>query len=266
MFLLAAGIGAVFGVLAWRLRFLDASGAAAGGLFAASLVGLGGWAWAAPGFTFFFLSSLLSKAGRRRKRAVTDFGAKGSVRDVRQVLANGGVAWALLLGHSIAPGALWYAGFLGALAAAAADTWATEIGTLARSRPRLVTTWREVPPGTSGAVSLLGLFGSALGAAVVACSAWPFAPAFFERLGGAKPLLLLTLTGILAALVDSLAGATVQARYRDPAIGRVTERRGNGFRLIQGIRWIDNDAVNFLCTFFGALLATACFRLFGLGS
>ncbi len=263
---LAVGIGAAFGVLAFRFRFLTAPGAVAGGLFAASLVGFGGWAWAAPGFAFFFLSSLLSKAGRGRKSAASALSAKGSVRDARQVLANGGVAWALLLAHVVAPGSLWYAGFLGALAAAAADTWATEIGTLGGSRPRLVTTWREAPPGTSGAVSALGTFGAALGAAAVALAAWPFAPAFFGRLGGGVTLLLLTTAGVAASFGDSLAGATVQAQYRDVRTGAPTERPGDGFPLVRGLRWIDNDCVNLWCTILGALFATACFRAAGLGS
>jgi len=264
--LLALGVGAAFGFFALRLRFLDASGAVAGGLFAASLVGFGGWAWAAPGFAFFFLSSLLSKLGRGRKAAALALSEKGSVRDARQVLANGGVAWALLLGHAVAPGSLWYAGFLGALAAAAADTWATEIGTLGRARPRLVTTWREAPPGTSGAVSALGTLGAALGAASVAISAWPFAPAFFGRFGPGVTLFFLTGSGVVASFGDSLAGAAVQARYRDPATGAVTERRGEGFRLVHGLSWIDNDGVNLWGAFLGALLAMACFRAAGLGS
>ena len=56
---------------------------------------------------------------------------------------------------------------LGALVAANADTWATELGVLSRSPPRLVTTLRQVAPGTSGAVSGVGMLAATAGAAFV---------------------------------------------------------------------------------------------------
>src|SRR5438093_5230732 len=44
----------------------------------------------------------------------------------------------------------------GALAAAAADTWATEIGAFSPFAPRLITSGRQVPRGTSGGITVLG--------------------------------------------------------------------------------------------------------------
>lgn len=263
----AVPVGVGFGLLAWRLRFLAASGAVAGGLLAASVVGLGGWAWAAPSFAFFFLSSLLSKAGARRKAAAqAALHDKGHVRDAGQVYANGGVGWALLVAHAFVPSDLLYAGFLGAFAAAAADTWATEVGMLGRGRPRLLLTGRPAPPGTSGAVSGVGTLGALAGAAVVWLCALPFAGAWAATGGAAVAVVG---GGVLAAFVDSLAGATVQARYRDPATGAETERAataGVPHALVRGRRWMDNDRVNLLATAFGAAFAMACMRALDLGS
>ena len=258
----ACGGSLLFGWAAHRARLLDASGAAAGSALAASVVSFGGWAWAVPAFTFFALSSGLSKLGSRRKAEAEARSVKGSVRDAGQVYANGGVAWGLLLVHAAYPVEAAYWGFLGAFAAAAADTWATELGTLYPARPRLVTSWKSVPPGTSGAVSLAGTMGAGLGAVVVVASAYPF----LEREAGVSSglfVLGIAGSGLAGALVDSLVGATWQALYRDRQTGQLTERpeTPQGRRpLVQGHRWITNDRVNELCTLTGALLAMGCFQ------
>src|SRR4030067_642568 len=61
----------------------------------------------------------------------------------------------------------------GALAAVNADTWATEVGVLARRCPWRLTDGRQVEPGTSGAVTLEGLMASIAGAAVIGLNAGP---------------------------------------------------------------------------------------------
>src|SRR5258705_3442951 len=96
---------------------------------------------------FFISSSLLS--------------TKKTSRNHRQVLANGGVAaLAALAGSRIA--------FAGALAAAAADTWASEIGRHSRTLPRLITNGKPVPAGTDGGMTLLGTAGGFAGAVFMA--------------------------------------------------------------------------------------------------
>jgi uncharacterized membrane protein len=187
--------------------------------------------------------------------------AKGGERDAWQVLANGGVAAACL---AIA-GARGTAGFLGALATAGADTWATELGLLARRAPRLITTLQPVPPGTSGGVTPEGTLAS-LGGALTVGLAWEIV----DRLrslhdGGAKrpstriPAVFLTaVVGTIGCLVDSLLGASVQATYWCPACQEPTEtpvhrRCGRRTVLMRGWWWMTNDAVNALATTTGAL-------------
>src|SRR5690606_4086090 len=116
-----------------------------------------------------------------------------------------------------------YWGFVGAFAAAAADTWGTEVGTYFGRPTRSVLTGRRVPPGTSGGVSLPGTAAALLGAAAVFASALPFAVPFLGSLRPATAAALVIGGGFGAALLDSVLGATVQARYRSPS-GALTER------------------------------------------
>jgi uncharacterized protein (TIGR00297 family) len=261
----AAGVGMAFGLFAWRMRYLTPSGAVAGGLFAFTLIGLGGWGWMVPGFTFFFLSSAISKAasragGRRRQIAEAD----ESRRDAAQVLANGGVAWLLVIVHALAPGAWAYWGFVGSLAAAAADTWATEIGSLSRRPPRMILSGRPVEPGTSGAVSGVGTLAGIAGALAIWASAWWTAPEAALGVGIGVSASAVVGGGVLGSLADSVAGATIQAAYRDPRDGRVVDgRRGVavGRERVRGWRVVDNDVVNGVCTAVGAAVAAGVVAL-----
>jgi uncharacterized protein (TIGR00297 family) len=177
--------------------------------------------------------------------------AKAGPRDAIQVLANGSVfalAAALWLATAWEG---WRALGAAALAAAASDTWATEIGTLSGREPRFMLTWRPVPAGTSGGVSGPGVVAAILGAAFVAlvtvAVGWPRAASLSALVGG-----------LAGSTVDSLLGATVQQRRWcddcDSSTERATHSCGSATRLVGGLSWIDNDVVNVTSTLAGALL------------
>ena len=244
---------ALFVLVTVRLKLLDLSGGLATGLMGLTFWLVGQMLWLAPAFAFFFTASGWSRYRKARKQQQAAITEKGATRDAGQVYANGGVAWACAIGHLLFPSPLWWLGCVGAFAAANADTWGTELGGLSRRLPRLITTGAAVPAGTSGGVSLLGLFGGMGGALVVGGAAWLVAAD--SNLG----LVGIALAGGLAGtLMDSLAGATVQAKYEDAKTGKRTERSGTESmpnELIAGLRWINNDAVNALCTLTGAVIA-----------
>lgn len=263
--LIGVAIGIAFGLFAWRMRYLTASGAFAGGLFAATLIALGGWAWMVPGFTFFFLSSAISKAAERARGPGAGEVGSESRRDAVQVGANGGVAWLLLVAHALAPHPWLYWAFVGSFAAAAADTWATEIGPLFRQQPRMILSGRRVPVGTSGAVTLAGTVAGLAGAGVIWVSAWGIAPEELRGTGLLLTLVAVVAGGVVGSLVDSVAGATIQAVYRDPSDGRLVDgRRGveSGRVRVRGWSRVDNDVVNGLCTLAGAVVTVG---ILGLG-
>lgn len=212
-----------------------------------------GWSWAALLVAFFVTSSALSHfRADSRARRTGSIVAKGGARDALQVLANGGVFTLAALLSVIFPWSGWMSLGAGSLAAATADSWGTEVGTLSAASPRLITSWRPVPPGTSGGVTPLGLTASAAGALLIALTAWllhwPAEAAAAAWAGG-----------MAGALLDSLMGALIQVRRWCPLCDAGTERAvhvcGTATERAGGVRWLDNDGVNLLSVAAGAVVA-----------
>ncbi len=266
--LIAAGLAGGIAALAGILRLLSFSGALAAFAVGFFVFGLGGLPFAVPLLAFFLSSSLLSYIGRRRK-ALLGFEAKGARRDAVQVLANGGVPALLAIGFAVSPDTRNIALlFLASLAAVNADTWATEIGALFPGRPRLLSSFKSVPHGTSGAVSLVGTLAALAGAAFIAWSAtfaWPSrSPILLWRPDSAE-LITVAWAGFLAAYVDSLLGATVQEQFKCGVCGKITDRRdhcGLAAVRIRGLKWFTNDAVNLVTSLSGVLFAWLLMRYY----
>ena len=249
---LAVVLAAAIAVLAYRRGSLSAGGSIAAATVGSIVFAGGGVAWGAVLVCFFVSSSALGRLNSTQKARAEALFAKGQRRDAGQVLANGGIAALLALGHAIDGGASWWPAFVGTMAAVTADTWATEVGTLSRQPPRLITSLAPVTAGTSGGVTPAGLAASLAGAALTGGiaalfhpqSAW--APTVIAAIGG----------GLLGALADSILGATVQASYVCDGCGQPTEARrhrcGGASRRLRGIGWIDNDVVNVAAAVVGA--------------
>ncbi|HTU71710.1 MAG TPA: DUF92 domain-containing protein [Candidatus Baltobacteraceae bacterium] len=228
-------------------------GLSPGGSVAAAIVGtlvwiFGGWQCMVVLLAFFIPSTLISRVGRARKRKLVDIGKHGP-RDAMQVLANGGVATLAVLfaRHFGAPA---FAAFAGAFAAASADTWATEIGTLARGAPRSILTLRPLASGLSGGITAQGSLAQVGGALVVAITA---------ALLHVAALLPVLVAGVAGSLVDSVLGATLQTLRYCPQCARECETDphvcGTPTVVRRGLRWMSNDTVNFAATLCGAILA-----------
>jgi len=166
------------------------------------------------------------------------------------VLANGGVATLCALGWTHG-GTTFAAAFAGAFAAASADTWGTEIGMLSRRPPVSILTFRPLRAGRSGGITPLGIAATLAGALCVAI------PAASLRVA---PIWIVALGGVAGAFFDSIAGAGVQALTWCPvcACECETQRHSCGARTVlrSGVRWIENDAVNFGATLCGAIVAS----------
>jgi uncharacterized protein (TIGR00297 family) len=231
-------------------------------LVGGTVFGFGGLGYAVLLVLFFASSSLLSffKSGDARKQKAAETFEKGGERDAGQVLANGGIAALAALLQGLSGGNPALVGmFVGALAAATADTWATELGVLSQSEPRLLTTSSVVPAGTSGAVTWLGSGAATLGAGLIGIVAalLAFFPLFSLPSTHALSFVLAGLLGGSAGtLADSLLGATVQGSYWCPRCEKPTESRvhrcGTPTILRRGLAWVNNDMVNLAGTLVGA--------------
>ena len=247
--LLAAGI-------AWtarRLGHLSASGAVAA-VAVGTVAMAAGWAWGTLLVGYFVSSSALTRLGRVAKAARTaDTLPAPHARTARQVLANGGVfAASALTGTWFGVPRLHLAA-AGALAAAAADTWATEVGTLWGGTPRSLRTGRPVAPGMSGGVTPIGLATSAVAALLLARATPRLVPG-----APTAALAAVALAGVAGSVADSLLGAVVQVRRRCVRCGLLTERPTHceaRTRVDGGWRAMTNDTVNLLATVVGALVA-----------
>jgi len=229
---------------------LSRSGAIAAVMVGTVIFGIGGWQWAVLLLTFFITSSALTRSFKKRKTGLNEKFSKGGQRDAGQVFGNGGLATlfaGLTLLYPNDP-RLWMA-FAASLAAANADTWATELGVLNPHPPRLIThPTRVVDQGTSGGISLVGTLAALAGAALIGLLAGLLSPDGNLWV----TLTIVTLAGLLGSLFDSLLGATVQAIYRCPSCNKDTERYpqhtcGTQTLQIRGWKWMDNDWVNFSC-------------------
>jgi uncharacterized protein (TIGR00297 family) len=252
---LAASISGAVALLAWRANSLTR-----GGAMTALLVGTiairTAWGWGAYVVVWFGLASLLSRIGRARKAArVGRIVVKGERRDSWQVLANGGVFAAAALAAWLAPAHAPACAIVAAsaLAAAGADTWSTEVGTLVGKDPWSLRLRTTAPAGTSGAVSWAGSLGGFAGALVLA------ATAATTHVIGHREIPAVVFGALVGAWTDTALGAWWQVRYCCPTCGEATEQELHcgDMRTVRvgGIGALDNDLVNLVCTIAGALAA-----------
>jgi len=227
--LLAAAVNAALAGTAYALRTVNRSGVIAGFLVGFVIYAFLNWQGYLLLMAFFVIGSAATKLGYRKKEAAKLAQEDKGRRGARHALANAGVATACAVFAAMTPYPVLFAlAFAGAFATAAADTASSEIGQLLGRRTYLVTTFRPVPRGTEGAVSLEGTL------------AGIFASLLIAALGAA--LGLFSWKGVPVVVFAAFVGTTFES-----LVGAALERR----------QLLDNEALNFLNTLVGALVAAA---------
>jgi uncharacterized protein (TIGR00297 family) len=195
----------------------------------------------------------------KRKKGVAE--EKRGARAWSNVLANGSVAALLAILNAYNLNEVAFAGYIGAVSTAIADTLATEIGLLSPQEPRSIIDFKRVPSGTSGGVSLLGEIATIASAAFIGVIAhvtqaqnWSLLTALFISI----------LSGFSGSTFDSVIGATLQAQYKCIECGKKTEKSrhcGKQSIHLRGYRWIENNVVNFISINVGAVVGIVLFHV-----
>lgn len=247
----ALAVSAAVSAAGWRSGALRTDGALSSTALGATILDRLSWRGGVVLGVFFVSSSALSRVARGH-----DVAARGSRRDIVQVLANGGVAGAAALASSLIGerGALTMAA--GSLAAATADTWATEIGSTSPDVPRMLVSRRPAPPGTSGAVTARGLSGAIAGAVLLGTVTYAVRR---PTSGRVRSAVAVAVAGVTGSLVDSLLGEMVQERRWCERCQKATEARvhrcGERTTMTGGVPGVTNDVVNIACTVVGAVVS-----------
>lgn len=264
-----AGVAASKGV---KKGSLSRSGAVAAFLVGALSLGANG-TFGAVLLTFYFTGSKLTRVGSEKKKRVERDFVEGGQRTAQQVLACSALATAAAIAHcalSLAPEAALAvspselqsalaAAVLGHYACCAGDTYASELGVAyGRGRPFLLTSLSFVPPGTNGAMSLVGTAASILGGAVMGATYFAVellcgpVDAWHRSGGTAERAALLVAFGAAVgfggSLLDSALGATLQATYFDAdknaIVAHPTPSEKKDLKRVCGFDILSNEAVN----------------------
>jgi len=225
----------LLGGLIYRKKILDGPGTATATLMGIVIVLATDFRWLSLLLFFLLLGFLSTRYRYKEKRKMNVAERNGGRRQVSNVLANGlvptafSVAWYLSTAGDpfLRPLTVGLtAAYIASIATVTGDTLSSEIGVLSRRHPILITTFRKVPPGTEGAISLFGTAAGISGTVAIGLAA--------GVMGIAPPSV---------ALLSAIVGGTV-GFHVDSLLGAVFERRG----------WLGNSGVNFFSTIAGALV------------
>ena len=252
-------IASVIAIISYRLRALSLSGVIGMITVGSIIFGLGGMIFAVPLVFFFVSSSLLSFVKSYRKELSKIAFDKTGPRDIYQVLANGGVSTIAVLLYFITGNMFWFFPYLAGLCEAAADTWATELGTLSKTDPVSILTFKKVAPGQSGGVTLLGILASLAGSFAVMGVGYGAVLFYGENilLSSIGLFFACANAGFVGALFDSVLGGSLQSQYKCAVCEKAIESKnhcGLPSEHISGLCFMNNDMVNFLATFVAGIV------------
>ncbi|MEM3396118.1 MAG: DUF92 domain-containing protein [Thermoplasmata archaeon] len=209
--LLSALLCFIIGVIAYWKHVLDFEGTITAFLVGFP-IGIASIPWLALLLLFLIASFGATKFKFETKKKLGVQEGKRGERSWRNVLANGVVPMFLGVAYSFGLPEIREAivfMYLTALAVAASDTLASEIGVLS-DRVYLITNFKRVKQGTNGGISLLGELWAFNGSLFVSVVGLGFLALFGEIEFNLLNLLLISGLGFLGCQLDSLFGAVLE--------------------------------------------------------
>ncbi|MDZ7755962.1 DUF92 domain-containing protein [Rhodohalobacter sp.] len=253
LILIGLGLSLIIAYLAFFLNWITLDATKAVIILGTITFGFGG-IWPALALIFFFLSSSLITRNKRLdgnvNRSVplrSDDPYHNSRRDGYQVWGNGfWVAVFCLAWFQFEMDFLLLAVY-GTIAAATADTWATEMGTRKKGGTRLITTFKKVEPGTDGGISFAGTLASAVGSMAVA-SLLLIMPDPYDL----NVAVVVAVAGFVGSVADSYMGAIFQTK---------NVQLFKSERIVGRDAMLKNCLVNWLATGIGGLITLITFKI-----
>lgn len=205
----------IIGLITYAKKALDLLGSIFMIMMGVIIIFAAGVNWLFLIFLFLILGVGFTRYKHDYKKEI---GVYEGTRTIKNVVSNGIVAFVMAAFGN-------YAGFIGSIATATADTMASEVGVV--TTPRLISNFKKVPPGTDGGISVVGTIAGILGAGLIGLAAYMLG--VYPDL--TRTMVIAVVAGTFGCFVDSILGAVLE---------------------IKG--YLNNEHVNLLATLAGALL------------
>lgn len=240
----AISIGIIgLGVIAFRYKALTLSGSITAVLMGLILIISPLPIWTIPAVALFSFGTILSKMPGGEKDLY-------SQRNAHQVLANGAMPTMALMLYMALENPVFLFASMSGFAAALSDTASSEIGTRFKHKTYSILTFKRVPVGLSGGVSLIGLLAGFIFAMLIAAIALSI-----SRHLSLYYFFLIGMAGFFGNLTDSVIGDKWQMKYRFNVGGPWFDNQNDSEAIeARGVAWMNNNMVNFLSVSVGCII------------
>lgn len=197
-------------------------------------------------FTLFAVNMLVNVVKNRLVKAERSENSEKDGRGAKQIVAVGLFGIVFLIVYYYSGVEFFYYLFFLSFVEQFADSMASDIGGMTKGKTVNIITFKSMQKGISGGVSLIGTLSALLGSLFLAVILYLFGAVSL------KVYLLIALFAFAGTVIDSVAGALLQALYRCETCGRVVEKPiccAEKATLIKGFSAVDNVAVNYIANF-----------------